>query len=86
MELFRERAFGLEDLGSWKHSKNKIVNIGIPAYAFLECFLRSIKSGSSGFIMRKRNLLNPLSYLFVGFCWKNNSHRKIKETLTNMYA
>ncbi|CAO2828265.1 unnamed protein product [Amaranthus hypochondriacus] len=52
VELFHERAFGLEDLGSWKHSKNKIVNIGIPAYAFLECFLRSIKSGSSGFIMR----------------------------------
>ncbi|XP_021725446.1 uncharacterized membrane protein At3g27390-like [Chenopodium quinoa] len=52
VELFRARAIGLQDLESWKHSKNKIVNIGIPAYVFLECFLRSIKSGSAGFIIR----------------------------------
>lgn len=57
MELFRARAIGLQDLESWKHNKNKIFNIGIPAYAFLECFLRSIKNSSPGFIIRKGQLL-----------------------------
>ncbi|XP_010680981.2 uncharacterized membrane protein At3g27390 isoform X1 [Beta vulgaris subsp. vulgaris] len=52
VELFRARAIGLQDLESWKHNKNKIFNIGIPAYAFLECFLRSIKNSSPGFIIR----------------------------------
>ncbi|KAK7843906.1 putative membrane protein, partial [Quercus suber] len=51
-ELLRDGAIGLQDLDAWRHSKNKIVNIGIPAYAFLDCFLRSIKSGSIGFLMR----------------------------------
>ncbi|KAL5752820.1 hypothetical protein ACOSP7_023010 [Xanthoceras sorbifolium] len=51
-ELLRDGAIRISDLEEWRHSKNKIVNIGIPAYAFLECFLYSIKSGSSGFIMR----------------------------------
>ncbi|KAJ4978146.1 hypothetical protein NE237_008926 [Protea cynaroides] len=51
-ELLRGRAFGIEDLEAWQHSKNQIINIGIPAYVFLLCFLRSIKSGSEGFLMR----------------------------------
>ncbi|XP_030923623.1 uncharacterized membrane protein At3g27390-like [Quercus lobata] len=50
-DLLRDGAIGLEDLDAWRRSKNKIVNIGIPAYAFLDCFLRSIKSGSIGFLM-----------------------------------
>ncbi|KAL9241363.1 hypothetical protein vseg_015483 [Gypsophila vaccaria] len=52
VELFQSGAIGLQDLESWKNSKNKIVNIGIPAYAFVECFLRSIKRGSRGFVLR----------------------------------
>ncbi|KAJ7952895.1 Steroid nuclear receptor ligand-binding [Quillaja saponaria] len=51
-ELLREGAIGLSDLEAWRQSKNKIVNIGIPAYAFLECFLCSIKNNSPGFILR----------------------------------
>ncbi|KAK6946176.1 hypothetical protein RJ641_013720 [Dillenia turbinata] len=51
-ELLRDGAIGIADLRSWQNSKNKIVNIGIPAYAFMDCFLRSINSGSSGFLMR----------------------------------
>eukprot|EP00268_Persea_americana_P037171 TRINITY_DN36807_c1_g1_i7.p1 TRINITY_DN36807_c1_g1~~TRINITY_DN36807_c1_g1_i7.p1 ORF type:complete len:431 (-),score=31.47 TRINITY_DN36807_c1_g1_i7:875-2167(-) len=51
-ELIRLGAIGISDLEEWQYSKNKIVNIGIPAYAFLLCFIRSIKSGSSGFLMR----------------------------------
>ncbi|XP_077233168.1 putative membrane protein At3g27390 isoform X1 [Tasmannia lanceolata] len=45
-------AIGMADLESWQRSKHKIINIGIPAYVFLNCFLRSIKSGSIGFLMR----------------------------------
>ncbi|XP_057964203.1 uncharacterized membrane protein At3g27390-like [Malania oleifera] len=51
-ELLRNEAIGIADLEAWQHSKNKIVNIGIPAYAFLECFICSIKSGSPGILMR----------------------------------
>ncbi|GFS29962.1 hypothetical protein Acr_00g0009390 [Actinidia rufa] len=51
-ELLRVGAIGIVDLDAWKDSRNKIVNIGIPAYAFLECFLYSIKSGSPGFLLR----------------------------------
>ncbi|KAM7510270.1 hypothetical protein LguiB_009145 [Lonicera macranthoides] len=51
-ELLKDGAIELADLDAWKHKKNKIVNIGVPAYAFLECFLSSIKNGSNGFIMR----------------------------------
>ncbi|PSR88012.1 hypothetical protein CEY00_Acc31042 [Actinidia chinensis var. chinensis] len=51
-ELLRVGAIGIADLDAWKESRNKIVNIGIPAYAFLECFLYSIKSGSPGFLLR----------------------------------
>uniref|UniRef100_A0A5B7AZA2 Uncharacterized protein n=2 Tax=Davidia involucrata TaxID=16924 RepID=A0A5B7AZA2_DAVIN len=50
-ELLRNGAIGISDLEAWQNAKNKIVNIGIPAYAFLECFLRSIKIGSPGFVM-----------------------------------
>ncbi|XAR73937.1 hypothetical protein NMG60_11008074 [Bertholletia excelsa] len=51
-ELLRDGAIGIADLDAWKESKNKIVNIGIPAYAFVECFLCSIKNGSLGFLLR----------------------------------
>ncbi|KAL6961609.1 hypothetical protein U1Q18_039383 [Sarracenia purpurea var. burkii] len=51
-ELLRDGAIGVTDLDAWKKSRNKIVNIGIPAYAFLECFLHSIKNGSPGFLLR----------------------------------
>ncbi|XP_042488629.1 uncharacterized membrane protein At3g27390-like isoform X2 [Macadamia integrifolia] len=51
-ELIRDGAIGMQDLEAWKHSKNQIVNNGIPAYVFLLCFLRSIKSGFEGFLMR----------------------------------
>ncbi|OVA05178.1 hypothetical protein BVC80_8893g17 [Macleaya cordata] len=51
-ELLRDGAIGVLDLEAWQSSKSKIVNIGIPAYAFLGCFLQSIKSGSTGFVMR----------------------------------
>ncbi|KAK9713071.1 hypothetical protein RND81_06G001100 [Saponaria officinalis] len=51
-QLFQNGALEFQDLESWKNSKNKIVNIGLPAYAFVECFLRSIKKGSPGFVLR----------------------------------
>ncbi|KAI9165713.1 hypothetical protein LWI28_019282 [Acer negundo] len=51
-ELLRDGAIQISDLEEWRHSKNKIVNIGIPAYAFLECFINSIRSGSRGFNLR----------------------------------
>ncbi|XP_057981814.1 uncharacterized membrane protein At3g27390-like [Malania oleifera] len=51
-ELLRNGAIGILDLDDWRHSKNKIINIGIPAYAFLECFICSVKCGSTGFLMR----------------------------------
>ncbi|KAK2981016.1 hypothetical protein RJ640_012175 [Escallonia rubra] len=53
IELLKDGAIQIADLDAWKQSKNKIINIGVPAYAFLECFLYSIKSDSTGFIMRK---------------------------------
>ncbi|KAJ8431557.1 hypothetical protein Cgig2_025599 [Carnegiea gigantea] len=37
--------------------ENKIVYTGIPAYACLECFLRSIKSGSPGFVLCSKTQL-----------------------------
>ncbi|EEF40053.1 uncharacterized membrane protein At3g27390 [Ricinus communis] len=51
-ELLSNEAIGLSDLDAWRNSKSNIINTGIPAYAFLECFLHSIKSSSSGFILR----------------------------------
>ncbi|OVA15440.1 hypothetical protein BVC80_1229g13 [Macleaya cordata] len=51
-ELLRDGAIEIVDLEAWKHSKNKLFIIGLPAYAFLQCFLHSIKSGSPGFLMR----------------------------------
>ncbi|CAK9141139.1 unnamed protein product [Ilex paraguariensis] len=50
-ELLKAGAIRFADIDAWKQSKNKIINIGIPACAFLECFLCSIKSGSPGFIL-----------------------------------
>nr|XP_010939111.1 uncharacterized membrane protein At3g27390 isoform X2 [Elaeis guineensis] len=51
-ELVGAGAILVSDLEAWKNSKNKILNIGLPSYVFLQCFLRSIKSGSAGFVMR----------------------------------
>ncbi|KAL8124820.1 putative membrane protein At3g27390 isoform X1 [Apium graveolens] len=51
-ELLNIGAIHSNDIDGWKKSKNKIVNIGIPAYAFLDCFLRSIKEESVGFLLR----------------------------------
>ncbi|KAL5705008.1 hypothetical protein ACHQM5_023360 [Ranunculus cassubicifolius] len=51
-ELTRDGAIGIADLEAWQQSKSKIVNVGIPTYTFMHCFLKSIKSGSSGFILR----------------------------------
>ncbi|KAF6160592.1 hypothetical protein GIB67_019532 [Kingdonia uniflora] len=51
-ELLANGAIGTNDLEAWQHSKNKIVNNGISAYSFLQCFLISIKSGSPGFLLR----------------------------------
>ncbi|KAI7979822.1 putative membrane protein [Camellia lanceoleosa] len=60
-ELLRDEVIGISDLEAWQHSKTKIFNIGIPAYVFLECFLRSIKSGSPGFVMRDNSELTSLN-------------------------
>ncbi|KAL6012498.1 hypothetical protein ACLOJK_002987 [Asimina triloba] len=50
-ELLEAGAIKKSDLEEWQNSKNKILTIGLPAYAFLYCLLRSIKSGSTGFLM-----------------------------------
>lgn len=51
-ELLRDGAIDKLDIEEWQSSKSKIVNIGIPAYAFLGCLIQSIHSGSAGFVMR----------------------------------
>lgn len=51
-ELVKDGAIWKSDLEAWQNSKNKIVNIGLPSCVFLQCFIRSIKSGSTGFVMR----------------------------------
>ncbi|KAJ0967675.1 hypothetical protein J5N97_024592 [Dioscorea zingiberensis] len=51
-ELVRVGAIRESDLEAWQNSKNKIVNNGLPSYVILQCLLRSIKSGSAGFVMR----------------------------------
>ncbi|KAJ4714982.1 Steroid nuclear receptor ligand-binding [Melia azedarach] len=61
IELLRDGVIEISDLDDWRHSKNKIVNIGIPAYAFLDCFLCSIKSESNGFIMRNNVEINSVN-------------------------
>ncbi|KAF6172572.1 hypothetical protein GIB67_007085 [Kingdonia uniflora] len=50
-EHLTDSAIGILDLEEWQQSKSKIINIGIPACTFLQCFLQSIKSGSAGFLM-----------------------------------
>ncbi|WOL03093.1 hypothetical protein Cni_G11813 [Canna indica] len=50
-ELVQSGAIHISDLEEWKISKNKIVNIGLPTYIFLQCCIHSIKSGSVGFVM-----------------------------------
>lgn len=49
--LIQTGAISVYDLQQWKHSDSRILNIGIPAYALLQCFLRSIKDGAIGFLM-----------------------------------
>jgi len=51
-ELVKDGAIWISDLEAWQNSKNKIVNIGLPSYVILQCFIRSVKSGSTGLIMR----------------------------------
>ncbi|ONK60109.1 uncharacterized protein A4U43_C08F14420 [Asparagus officinalis] len=51
-DLVKDDAIRVSDLEAWQNSKNKIVNIGLPSCVCLQCFIRSIKSGSTGFIMR----------------------------------
>lgn len=61
-ELLKKGAITMADLDAWKQSNNnKIVNVGIPAYVFLDCFLRSIKSGSMGFLMSNHIELTSLN-------------------------
>lgn len=85
VELFQGGVIALQDLESWKHSENKIVNIGIPAYAFVECFLRSIKSASPGFILRDNveitRVNRPEGRLFD---WLYDPMCLMKEQLRNM--
>ncbi|XP_072973694.1 uncharacterized membrane protein At3g27390-like [Typha angustifolia] len=50
-ELVGAGAILLSDLEAWQTSNNKIVNIGLPSCVFLQCFVRSIAKGSTGFIM-----------------------------------
>lgn len=49
--LIQTGAISVYDLQQWKHSDSRILNIGIPAYVLLQCFLRSIKDGAIGFLM-----------------------------------
>ncbi|KAF5187984.1 transmembrane protein [Thalictrum thalictroides] len=51
-ELLSDGVIQILDLEAWETSKNKIIEIGIPAHTILQCFLYSIKSSSSGFLMR----------------------------------
>lgn len=49
--LIQTGAISVYDLQQWKHSDSRILNIGLPAYVLLQCFLRSIKDGATGFRM-----------------------------------
>ncbi|XP_074285841.1 putative membrane protein At3g27390 [Silene latifolia] len=61
-ELLRKGAITILDLDAWQQNKNnKIVNVGIPACVFLECFLTSIKSDSSGFLLSNNVELTSLN-------------------------
>ncbi|KAH9608404.1 hypothetical protein KSS87_011297 [Heliosperma pusillum] len=51
-ELLRKGAITSADVNAWQEIKeNRIIDIGIPAYVLLDCFLRSINSASYGFVM-----------------------------------
>lgn len=61
-ELLVKGGITTADLDAWQQSKNKkIVTVGIPAYVFLDCFLRSIKDGSTGFLMSDNVELTSLN-------------------------
>ncbi|XP_057541157.1 uncharacterized membrane protein At3g27390-like [Amaranthus tricolor] len=60
-ELLKKGAITTTDLNTWQQSNNKIVSLGLPAYVFVDCFLRSIKSGSTGFAMSNNVELTSLN-------------------------
>ncbi|XP_021731679.1 uncharacterized membrane protein At3g27390-like [Chenopodium quinoa] len=61
-ELLREGAITIADLDAWQQSNNnKIINVGVPAYVFIDCILRSIKSGSTGFLLSNNVELTSLN-------------------------
>lgn len=61
-ELHRKGAITTADLNAWHQSKNnKIINVGVPAYVFVDCLLRSIKSGSTGFLLGNNVELTSLN-------------------------
>ncbi|KAL2928021.1 hypothetical protein RDABS01_000017 [Bienertia sinuspersici] len=61
-ELLRKGAITTADLDAWQQPKNnKILNVGIPAYVFLDCFLYSMKSGSTGFLLSNNIELTSLN-------------------------
>ncbi|KAI3864828.1 hypothetical protein MKW92_019392 [Papaver armeniacum] len=84
-ELLRDGAIDKLDIEEWQSSKSKIVNIGIPAYAFLSCFLQSIHSGSAGFVMRENievtNLNRPEGRVFD---WLFDPMCVMKEQIRNL--
>ncbi|KNA21790.1 hypothetical protein SOVF_040170 [Spinacia oleracea] len=51
-DLLTKGAITTADLSAWQQSKNnQIINVGVPAYVLVDCLLRSIKSGSTGFLL-----------------------------------
>ncbi|XP_022158228.1 uncharacterized membrane protein At3g27390-like isoform X2 [Momordica charantia] len=60
-ELIRDEAIGVADLEAWRQARNKIIHVGISSHAFLQCFLRSIKSGSAGFLMSDKIVITSVN-------------------------
>ncbi|XP_059063095.1 uncharacterized membrane protein At3g27390 isoform X2 [Cryptomeria japonica] len=55
--LYQAGVIADEDLKDWKRSESRILNIGLPAYVLLQCFLRSVKSNKPGFVLRDGKVL-----------------------------
>lgn len=68
-ELLKDGSIELDDLDAWKHKRNKIVNIGVPSYAFLDYFLSSIKNGSndSSCVSVFGDIMSPLKLIMCAF-------------------
>ncbi|KAF9603478.1 hypothetical protein IFM89_036751 [Coptis chinensis] len=66
-KLLRDGAIGALDMEAWQNSKNKIAEIGLPAYTFLQCFLYSIKSCSPGFLMGHRTEVTPFGSVIAQY-------------------